>query len=176
MDVIPHSIFIGHCHITCLFLSTSACPSLLNDAIHRAACQRYVPRGFFCPATGGREVAACGTHGASESGREATRPEASETCLSCGQKRLGATCPSTKIPPPLAPVFNIVHGLQNTVGHECASHHRVKRVAWGRGLFFGLLQPGKQAQSREPLLHGGVGKRGSSDPRPPQMNFSLATS
>ena len=88
----------------------------------------------------------------------------------CGQKGLGAMCSSTKIPLPLAPVLSVVHGLQNTVCHECASHYPVKRVGPDKGLFGGFCPLGSRRSHGSPFWGGG---RGLSGPRPLQMNFFL---
>ena len=76
-------------------------------------------------------------------------------------------CSSTKTPAPLAPVLSVVHGLQNTVHHECASHHPVKCVGLDKGPFGGFCPLGNRLSQGSPLFWGGGGL---SDPRPRQMN------
>ena len=64
-------------------------------------------------------------------------------------------CSSTKIPPPLAPMLSVVHGLQNTVRHECASHHPVKCVGLDKGLFWGFYPLGSRLSHGSPFWGGG---------------------
>ena len=57
-----------------------------------------------------------------------------------GQKGLGAMRCSTKIPPPLAPVLSVVHGLQNTFVMNV--HHTTLLNALARTrVFFGASAP-----------------------------------
>ena len=83
---------------------------------------------------------------------------------------------STKIPPPLAPVLSVVHGLQNTFVMNV--HHTTLLNALARTrVFFGASAPWEIGSvTGAPFGWGGgvFGKRGLSDPRPPQMNFSKA--
>ena len=67
-------------------------------------------------------------------------------------------CSSTKTPPPLALVLSVVHGLQNTVRHECASHYPVKRVSPDKGLFWGFCPLGNRLSHGCPFWGGGLGK------------------
>ena len=79
-----------------------------------------------------------------------------------GTKEWGPCALQQKYHHHLAPVLSVVHGLQNTIHHECASHHPVRHV------FYGAPAPW-EIGSMTGLM--GLGGRGLSDPRPPQMNF-----